>query len=231
MGYESIVTWYINVICSLSEILHIVPYNETNKTVIIPRLSSIIIESGSLLDTIFYSLYLGKKKKPTIVDFKDYYEPLIKLSTIRTLFYAEQGIIFQPFECWSKCCSIVKTERYSPIWWRSYNKLKHDRSNNMEESTLENAVNICVALTQLLARNVEFFMPLNRHELIISNTNPEYIKSNFNAHWEEYYSEISLENNLFLTPFGKDIFKKDSSEINTNIIHSKRLRTYYSRWG
>ncbi len=226
MKYESIIIWYKNNVEDFHKILKIVPYNSNNKSVIIPRLSPIIIESCSLLDTVFFSLYKGNEKKPDIRDYKKYYNKKLKLSSIKTLFYSEKAIIIQPFEDWEKT-----TAQASPFWWDSYNKLKHDRSNQMHESTLENTVYSLVALNQFLARNVDFFEALYRHDLIVTNYNPEFINKEFDKFWEKTHNDISLENELFLTPFGTKIFKTTGERINTNIVQSNRLKKYFVKWG
>lgn len=226
MRYGDIVTWYINTIEQLNDVLKVVPYNSNNKTVIIPKLAPIIIESGSLLDTAFFSLYVGNKKKPNIIDYQGFFEARCCFSSVQTLFYSEEPLILQPFEKWKN------TKDSAPLdWWNSYNKLKHDRINAMPKSTLENAVNVLVALTQFLVRCVDFFDALYRTELIISNINPDYIKKEFEMYWHKPSCEISMENNLFLTPVGSDVFRTTPKMIHTGIIPSNKLKRFFVKWG
>jgi hypothetical protein len=203
--------------------MNTVPYNETNKSVVIPKLSPIIIEAGSLLDTAFSSLYKDRKKKPNINDFKKYYEDKLKLSSIKILLFSEEPTFLQPFEKW-------KDESSSLSWWFGYNKLKHDRNNGMLYSTLDNAIYSMAGLSIFLARNVDFFDAAYRHELIITHYNPSVLQEQYDRFWMTNYSEVSFENDIFLIPFGKNILRNNPNEINTALIESKKIKHYLVRW-
>ncbi|MHB8132034.1 MAG: hypothetical protein ACYDEX_23990 [Mobilitalea sp.] len=226
MQYENIIIWYENAINDLKEILKIVPYNNTNCQVIIPKLASIIVECGSLLDTICLSLYSGEKDKPNIKDFKILYEEKFKLSQIKALIYTEELTILQPFESWEN-----PRIKATTFWWEGYNKLKHDRNDSMNYSTLVNAINIISALSIFLARNNELFEVLYRHDLIKSNYNPNFLKQEYEKIWNNSNAECSLENNLLIVPFGKDVLNLENGTINTYRINSDKLRKYFAKWG
>lgn len=49
---------------------------------------------------------------------------------------------FQPWKHW--------TDKNSPPWWSSYNKIKHERHKNFEKATLENFLNALAGLFTLL---------------------------------------------------------------------------------
>lgn len=226
MKFENVIIWYLNIIEDLSEILKIVPYNSNNKSVIIPRLSPLIIESCSLLDTSFFSLFEGSKSKPDIRDYKKYYSNKSGLSSLKAFCFMDEGLIIQPFKEWEN-----KDGKATLFWWRSYNNLKHDRINNMKESTLENAIYSIAALSIFIARDSNFVKPLYRHGLISSNINPDFIKSDFEKLWSQKYCEVYFENNLFLVPFGLNIIRESVHEINTYVLRSDRIRKFFARWG
>ena len=225
MDYSSILTWYNNVIEELDKILNIVPYNENNKNVVIPKLSSLIIETGCLLDTVFFELSTSDKDTPNITDYRKQYEAELGLSMIKILFYSDEPVVLQPFMQWGNAVD------NNLSWWQHYNKLKHERLTSMKVSTLETAINIIAGLSVFISRSVSFFDILNRNDLIITNSNPDYIKKEYNSIWITRHHEVSFENKLFLIPFGMDSFPENINDVNTWIYMSKKIKRYFSRWG
>ena len=56
------------------------------------------------------------------------------------IFVRNTDLILQPFEGWKK----TKSEELP--WWKAYNSVKHDRSNNFEQGNLKNLINSLGAL-------------------------------------------------------------------------------------
>lgn len=54
------------------------------------------------------------------------------------VFVSRYGLSFKPWLNWA--------EASNPIWWRSYNKVKHERDAHFHEATLKNALNALGAL-------------------------------------------------------------------------------------
>jgi len=54
------------------------------------------------------------------------------------VFVPRYGLSFKPWSNWGR--------RQNPIWWRSYNNVKHERDGHFHEATLKNALNALGAL-------------------------------------------------------------------------------------
>jgi len=57
-------------------------------------------------------------------------------------------------------------------WWTSYNRLKHNRTDEIERSTLSTAVAIISALNQVIAGLPTFMSVLFRKGVVSSDYNP-----------------------------------------------------------
>ena len=53
------------------------------------------------------------------------------------------GLVFQPFEDWSK--------NSTPVWWTANNKIKHDRVSHFEKASLSN---VLLAISGVLVANL-----------------------------------------------------------------------------
>ena len=52
------------------------------------------------------------------------------------------GLSLSPWECWAN--------NQNPVWWRAYNKVKHERHVHFSEANLKNALNSVAGLFSLL---------------------------------------------------------------------------------
>lgn len=52
------------------------------------------------------------------------------------------GLSLSPWECWE--------DSQNPVWWRAYNKVKHERHAHFPEANLKNALNSVAGLFSLL---------------------------------------------------------------------------------
>jgi hypothetical protein len=59
-----------------------------------------------------------------------------------SVYVPRYGLKFEPWSNWAG--------RESPIWWRSYNNVKHERAAYFHEATLKNALNALGALLLLI---------------------------------------------------------------------------------
>ncbi len=64
---------------------------------------------------------------------------LSELSTVE-VFINRYGLSFKPWDNWSD------SSNENPLWWRSYNNVKHHRDTHFNEATLKNAINALGAL-------------------------------------------------------------------------------------
>ncbi|MCI0555769.1 MAG: hypothetical protein L0287_32890 [Anaerolineae bacterium] len=125
-GAELIVTWYLELESRLLSILRTVSYSDDKKSIWLPPLANIVVDTCSLIDTVFREEYKGSKKNKdaNIVDYRAFFEPALVLSQIRTLVYQYPPSFVVPFSAWGETASESRVEL---TWWDSYNKLKHNR--------------------------------------------------------------------------------------------------------
>jgi len=167
---EVILNQYQDLEERLGAVLQVVPFSTSNSLVVIPRLANLIVDAGSLIDTIFREEFPppkpGSKHEPTIREFAPHYEKLLELSKIKAVLYQHPASYVDPFTGWIA----PTTGKYQPLqWWVDYNKLKHARITEMNRSTLHTAIAALGALFALMARMDTFFDALLRHDMVDLN--------------------------------------------------------------
>lgn len=131
----------------LQDFMGNVPFIETNKKIISPKLVTIIMESCSLIDSIFHEISGNHSERFNLKKYSDLHEPTLELDENLTLFLNTPLEVLKPYNNWTK---------KQPDWWLAYNKVKHDRLNNINVATFENAVYAIAALHQIIVRNSIF---------------------------------------------------------------------------
>jgi hypothetical protein len=128
----------------LGEVLEVVPYCQDHKNVWSPRLATILLEAGNLLDSLWkWETCTGKsgpgKKNPNI---KDHFKRFgAKLAKRWVVFWGEEGERIQPFAAWDG------TPVYQDLpWWKDHNAVKHERLTDKKLATLGNAVQALAGL-------------------------------------------------------------------------------------
>jgi hypothetical protein len=132
----------------LIDCMEFLPFVEINKQAISPKFIPIIMDSCSLIESIFNEITPSEGKER--LNFKKYsifHEPTLRLEENASLFLVLPVQIIQPYKNW---------KQRSPIWWDANNKLKHDRLNNYSVATYMNAVNALAGLHQLMSRQRVF---------------------------------------------------------------------------
>lgn len=119
-----------------------IPFIETNKNAISPKFIPLILESCSLIDSIFKTI-TDEKIKTNFKKYANIHEKTLDLGDSISMFLVTPLQFYKPFENWTTKI---------PIWWNSYNKIKHDRINNYEFATYETTVLSIVALHQLITK-------------------------------------------------------------------------------
>lgn len=140
--------YYIDLERQYEDFLKYVPYLKGNKKTYSFRLASMILSIGAHIDSAFkevanYPDFSAKlpakslkkiaKGKSTIIDYyllADYY----KLPEREVIFKClPKRIAISPFKKYVK-----RGERFTtPYWWRVYNKVKHEFSDNFQKATLQ----------------------------------------------------------------------------------------------
>ena len=73
---DLIIEFYKDVEKRLLKFTKYIPYNDENKSVMLPLLSSIIVEAGSLIDIIFREKFANNNKQKENLNINDYAPPL-----------------------------------------------------------------------------------------------------------------------------------------------------------
>jgi hypothetical protein len=68
--------------------------------------------------------------------------------TVTEVFVPRYGLTLVPWDNWAKA------KKANPLWWKSYNQVKHQRDTHFAEATLKNALN---ALSALLVLNYHYY--------------------------------------------------------------------------
>jgi len=84
--------------------------------------------------------------RANINDYKAALLPVITELPNAEVFIPRYGLSFKPWSNWSGV--------QNPLWWRSYNNVKHKRDAHFEQATLKNALN---ALGALLVLTVHYY--------------------------------------------------------------------------
>jgi hypothetical protein len=82
----------------------------------------------------------------------------------------------------------------SPIWWRSYNDVKHERDAHFDEATLKNALNALGALLILTHHRYSYALaPKGVSRLSAMGTRQNLLSASTLFHFaDEYYRDVNL---------------------------------------
>ena len=131
----------------LADCLSFIPFIDGNRQVISPKFTPIIVESCGLIESIFKE-YVGENdKKHNLKKYSELVEPHLSLEKTVSIFLNPPILFLNPFNDWTN---------KPPIWWQSYNKLKHDRLNNYDVVTYETVIQAMAGLHQAISRNIDF---------------------------------------------------------------------------
>ena len=152
--------WYQSIEKRLIEITNVIPFSSEAdlKKICSPRLVPIMVETCSVIDTLFRDLMPEKFQRPgpkgrkmtrNGANIYDYYRELeftLDLGGTKSLLLLGKPVVLCPFNKWSDSSS-------SPMeWWRVYNRLKHDRIKSSKEASLFHCINALCALKQLMTK-------------------------------------------------------------------------------
>lgn len=128
----------------LSKCLEYIPFIGENKNTISPKFVTLILESCSLIESIFK---IRVEERGGLKKYAKIFEPVAHLEDKICLFLSAPLTFFTPYSNWT---------RKVPDWWIAYNKLKHDRINNYKCATYENSIHSIAALHLLITRHPDF---------------------------------------------------------------------------
>jgi hypothetical protein len=147
---DFIISNFITLETDLLKCLEYIPFIDSNMGIVSPKFIPIIMEGCSIIDSIFYDLSEKDSNRYNLKSYAEEFEETLELSENISLFLFAPLKPISPFKGWTK---------EQPEWWVAYNKLKHNRINNYNLSTISSAINTLTALHQLIARNKSFIGP------------------------------------------------------------------------
>lgn len=198
-------------------IISMVPFTTKNLDTEIPSIAPIIVETGSLIDTIFRSKSVGRRVF-------QHYQTEFSIEKSAVIFINHPLQLLSPF----KNC-IVDTVFNEPVWWNAYNSLKHRRLSNLEKANIGNLINILCALFLVISQDITFFEALLINDLIRTNYYLDFIKSGLPRIYEEERqrknNSIGIESRIFYTEIGLtrnhiiDPYKYRNYQIKTKYLY------------
>ncbi len=206
----------------LLECMDFIPYIEVNRDTVSPKYVPIILESCSLIESIFKSFVENDKKNYQSKDYSNLVEPILQLERAFSIMLVSPLEFFNPFENWTE---------EPPDWWQSYNNLKHDRLKNYKDAKIDIVIKSMCALHQVIARTIRFLPELVKDgwynlfsgelgelmgELLIIQT-----RGTIGISMET----IPVETELFVSPNHGNfvIHKRGTTEINKGYKYSSRV--------
>lgn len=136
----------------LGEVLNTVPYGPEHENVWSPRLTTVLLEACSQLD----SLWRARSHQATSLSIKDYFDHFGPDVADRWLvFWGEPALRLQPFSAWARIAERERADYQALDWWKAYNALKHDRLKYRKDATLRNAVHALAGLFVAIVRSPE----------------------------------------------------------------------------
>src|SRR5690348_5958574 len=119
---------------TLAEVLAVVPYTTEHFTVWSARLVTVILEACSQLASLWRFCarrwpQLKAKPKPVINDYWEYFRDDVRTKWC-VVFAGSKPETLRPFLNWN--CA----EYESLAWWNAYNKLKHNRLENVKYASI-----------------------------------------------------------------------------------------------
>jgi hypothetical protein len=198
---EFVVTNFHNLEKQLIDCLDYIPYIDQNFKLISPKFIPLILESCSLIESIF-KLYLGDKKQ-NFKEYADSMEDQLNLEETISIFLVTPLQYLQPFKNWK---NII------PEWWNVYNKLKHDRLNNYHLVNFESVIKSLTALHQVISKSDYFFDNIIERGWINPESKliPELISSIINQNGLPI-EQIACESELFVSPHRGNFVREENN--------------------
>ena len=180
---------------NLEMVSRFVEFDKNNEKTYSIELAHLLLASSSEVDVVAKGIcsILDSAKRPRTIDG---YRAIIVHSLpdfcAEQAFIPRYGLDFTPWERWPK--------DLNPLWWQSYNNVKHQRNDHFQEANLKNVLNSMGGLLIMIF----YFYKLKFSEAdpitfrlkseVVSKLQPE---SNFMRLSEDYYPRgLLLENNF-----------------------------------
>ncbi len=187
----------------LLDCMDYLPFIDANRQAISPKFVPIIMESCSLIESIFYEICNDNgKKRLTFKRYSGLYETKFSLDQNASLFLVLPVRLLLPYKDWTK---------KPPLWWEAYNNLKHDRLNNYGLATFTNAVYSLAGLHQLMAKQYDFIGAFLKAGWINTN-NIEVLDNLGSAAHVGSIVDVIIESKLYASPTWDNFVNPETSD-------------------
>lgn len=125
----------------MEQLSRYVEFCEPNYSVFSVELAHLLFAAASEVDVVAKLLceqVAPAAPRANINDYKAALLPAIGELPDIEVFVPRYGLSFKPWSNWAG--------QQNPLWWRSYNKVKHERDAHFNQATLKNALNALGAL-------------------------------------------------------------------------------------
>lgn len=133
--------YYLAIESDLENMSRYIEFSNNNLNTYSIELTHILLSASSEIDVIMKQLCLLLDSNSTVTNINDYKSVI---TTNISNFVNEEisidryGLVYKPWIDW--------LDQKNPDWWRSYNKVKHERNSHFHEANLKNAINAVGAL-------------------------------------------------------------------------------------
>jgi hypothetical protein len=225
---SSIINWYEELEERLIEFFRFLPYTSENINVSSPRLAGVVTEICNILDSLFREvsnpteMINGRPKERDKLDVTDYaelYAKRLNLPTTQSFIFVSPPRYLIPFEKWEP---LTTGGTYAALpWWRAYTKLKHSRIKNINQATLDNAVNALCALHQVIAKlTAELGRATLRHGWFDGvGMDQDMLIEMFDGKYPFGNITILATTKLFTTPVGGRSFPANITDLSPNYYY------------
>ena len=228
-----IIEFYESLEQDLLNFLKVVPYEKQNFETWSPKLIDILVGAGSLLDSLFRTsmpeeLAEKQRKDYNINDFHAVFSKDLK--PLRSFVYLSPPFVLQPYKNWTQSAPLA--------WWDHYNKVRHDRLENMRFATMQTAMDVLCALFEAIVQNQKMGKALLRHRWTdLGGFNPDLIMPKLDS--QRLSDAIGMmgrhtlfvQSKLFATTLGSEILPESISDIKPmQYVGAKRLVIFLGKW-
>lgn len=184
--------YFIAIEQDLSKISRFIEFTETNFDTYSIELAHLLLAASSEVDVVLKALCNMKNPDKNHHNINDYKETVkSKLSELvdEKVFIRRYGLELVPWTDWNG--------DDNPLWWGSYNKVKHQRDEYFGEANLKNTLNSIAALSVVVLYYYrEVFNQENAHTFrdVVSRLAPETTLIGFDRDYSHVFLVVPQKN-------------------------------------
>jgi len=224
--------WYEQ---QVSDLLKFFPPQGDNLKTWSPRLATPLVESCSLIDSIFRiitpaQVKIGSQKKNRsnlgISDFAELYAQKHTLYERKAILLISPPKYIIPFKIWEPAKDNKRCN--PPLWWTIHNKLKHNKLPYLHKATIEVTLEALCGLFILISILPSLIPAIIRYQWMGTVYSPQFIIREAQRGFISGHA-FPVETNLFFTSVGRIRLPEKIEEINPEIYRSPRLISFLAK--